>query len=193
MSLATQLIFFASETFGFCLESPDGRFYTETLRNADGKDHALIFNNPQASGYIIAWEDLWNLGDADYQDAVLATLTPINVNVEYCPRTLNLKSEGKWITAFVELPREFDADVSSIMLNGTIVADKVHIEDSRLLVVKFSRTKVIEFIKESLEKIGFQCISTEVYLTLTGKFTDGKTFQGTNNIRVIHYGDCYIK
>jgi len=188
--------FLASETFGFCLESPDGRFYTETLRNADGKDHALIFNIPQASGYIIAWEDLWDLGDADYQDAVLAALTPVNVNVEYCPRTLNRKSEGRWITAFVELPKEFDADdvdVSSIMLNGTILADKVHVEDSHLLVVKFSREEVIELIRDSLEKIGFQCDVTEVSLTLTGKFTDGQTFQGTNSIHVIHYGDCYVK
>lgn len=188
--------FIAAETFGLCLESPDGRFYTETVRNADGKDHALIFNNPQASGYIIAWEDLWNLGDADYQDAVLATLTPITVNVEYCPRTLNLKSEGKWITAFIELPKELDAynvDAASIMLNGTILADKVHVEDSHLLVVKFSRAEVIELIKDLLEKIDFQCIGTEVSLTLTGKFTDGQTFQGNNTISVIHYGDCCVK
>jgi hypothetical protein len=79
--------FMADGTFGMCLESPDGYFYTEAFRNKDGKDHALVFMNPNAAGYIIAWEYLWKLGDADFQDFILAALTPVRVAVCYCPRT----------------------------------------------------------------------------------------------------------
>jgi len=188
--------FMAGKNFGFCLGSPEGYFHTEPLRNKDGKDHALVFINPNATGYIIAWEDLWNLGDADFQDFVLAAMTSVNVNVCYCPRTLNLKSQGRWITAIIRLPKEYkakDVNISSIMLNETVPAEQDHYaifncKALHLLVVKFNRTAVIELIRNSLEGAGCKKRFTEVSLTVTGKFLDGLAFQGTNKIRVIHFG-----
>ena len=94
--------FLAEEAFGLCLGSPEGYFYTEARRNEDGKDHALVFVNPNASGYIIAWEDLWSLGDEDFQDFILAALAPVNVCVRYCPRTLNLKSRVSGLLPLLE-------------------------------------------------------------------------------------------
>ncbi|MGB9756245.1 MAG: DUF4114 domain-containing protein [Candidatus Bathyarchaeales archaeon] len=188
--------FLADEVFGLCLGSPEGYFYTEAWRNEDGKDHALVFVNPNASGYIIAWEDLWNLGDADFQDLVIAALTPVNVCVRYCPRTLNFKSRGKWITAIVRLPKEYnvsDVDVSSILINGTVSADQRHYiicKRWNLIVLKFNRTAIIELIKESLNETVCHKKSVKVSLTLTGKFFDGTPFQGTDKIRVIHLKCC---
>ncbi|MEM3760548.1 MAG: DUF4114 domain-containing protein [Candidatus Bathyarchaeia archaeon] len=187
------ICFLAEEAFGFCLGSPEGYFYTEAWRNADGKDHAFVFVNPKGSGYIIAWEDLWNLGDADFQDFVIAALTPVNVCVHFCPRTLNLKSRGKWITAIVRVPKEYnvtDIDVSSILLNGTVPADQRHYkicECYNLIVLKFNRTEVVELIKASLNETVCAKKSVKVSLTLTGKFLDGTPFQGTDKIRVIHF------
>jgi hypothetical protein len=188
--------FLADETFGLCLGSPEGYFYTEAERNEDGKDHALVFVNPNASGYIIAWEDLWDLGDADFQDFVLAALTPVNVYVRFCPRTLNLKSRGKWITAIVRLPKEYnasDVDISSILINGTVPADQRHYiicKRWNLIVLKFNRTAIIELIKESLNGTVCKEKSVKVLLTLTGKFSDGTPFQGKDKIRVVHF-KCY--
>jgi hypothetical protein len=187
--------FMANETFGLCLGSPQGYFYTETQRNEDGKDHALVFMNPNATGYIIAWEDLWKLGDADFQDFVLAALTPVNVNVCYCPKTLNLKSKGRWITALIRLPKEYraeDVNISSIMLNGTVPADLKHYKvydcgDLHLLVIKFNRKAVIELIRSSLKNADCKKKFLEVSLTITGEFLNGIPFQGTNKIRVIHF------
>jgi hypothetical protein len=187
--------FLTDEIFGLCLGSPEGYFYTESCRNEDGKDHAFVFMNPNATGYIIAWEDLWQLGDADFQDFVLAALTPIKVKVCYCPRTLNLKSKGRWITALIKLPNDYqakDVDISSIMLNGTVPADQKHYtifdcKDLHLLVVKFNRTAVIELVRNSLKEAGCKKKSTKVSLTVTGKFLDGLPFQGANKIRVIHF------
>ncbi|MGB9671724.1 MAG: DUF4114 domain-containing protein [Candidatus Bathyarchaeales archaeon] len=185
--------FVASASFGLCLGSPDGYFYTEAWRNNDGKDHALVFVNPNAPGYIIAWEDLSSLGDADFQDFILAVLTPVNVSVRFCPRTLNLKSKGRWITAIVKLPKNHvaaDVNFSSILLNGTIQAEKWHFcKSSRLIVLKFNRATVIELVKESLKGVRYKK-SIEVSLTLTGKFLDGMPFQGTGKIRVINLGRC---
>lgn len=186
--------FLATETFGLCLGSPDGNFYTEPQRNMDESDHALVFLNSNASGYIVAWEDLWTLGDSDFQDFVLAALTPIKVDVWYCPRTLNLKSCGRWITAIIKLPENYkaeDVDVSSILLNGTISAEQAHYtklkcEDSHILVVKFSRKTLIKLIKNTLEETEFRKFF-KVSLTLTGRFFDGTPFQGTNKIRVIRF------
>jgi hypothetical protein len=188
--------FLADESFGLCLGSPEGYFYTEAWRNEDGEDHALIFVNPKASGYIIAWEDLWSLGDADFQDFILAALTPVNVCVRYYPRTLNLKSRGKWITAIVRVPKEYnvsDMDVSSILLNGTVPANQRHYVICKclnLIVLKFNRTEVIELIKESLNETVCKKKSMKVSLTLTGNFLDGTPFQGTDRIRVIHFKCC---
>jgi hypothetical protein len=190
--------FWAEEDFGLCLGSPEGRFYTEVLRNGDAKDHALVFDNPCADGYLVAWEDLWDLGDADYQDIVLAALAPIEVDVHYYPKTLNLKSHGRWITAVIVLPCEFtadDVDLSSIMLNGTIPAYVKHrcrcnCKDWHVLIVRFDRQAVIRLIKEYLAGTDCRAKRTEISLTVTGRFTDGTPFQGTNKIRVIHF-NCH--
>ncbi|MGQ9507516.1 MAG: DUF4114 domain-containing protein [Candidatus Bathycorpusculaceae bacterium] len=188
--------FLADEAFGLCLGSPEGYFFTEAWRNEDEKDHALVFVNPKAAGYIIAWEDLWSLGDEDFQDFILAALTPVNVCVRYYPRTLNLKSRGRWITTIVRVPKEYnvsDVDVSSILLNGTVPADQRHFVICKclnLIVLKFNRTAVIELIKESLNETVCQKKSIKVSLTLIGKFLDGTPFQGTDKIRVIHFKCC---
>jgi hypothetical protein len=188
--------FLADEAFGLCLGSPEGYFYTEARRNEDGKDHALVFVNPNASGYIIAWEDLWSLGDEDFQDFILAALAPVNVCVRYCPRTLNLKSRGEWITAIVRVPEGYnvtDIDISSILLNGTVPADQRHYIICRrwnLIVLKFNRTAIIELIKEALNGTVCKEKSVKVLLTLTGNFSDGTPFQGKDKIRVVHFKCC---
>ncbi len=63
--------FVAEEEFGFYIDSNEGRFWTETGKNADGFDHALVFINTKGSGYIIAFEDLWGGGDKDYTDRII--------------------------------------------------------------------------------------------------------------------------
>jgi len=50
----------------------------------------------------------------------------ISATVDIKPDTLNLKSKGKWITCYIELPEGYnvsDIDVSTVMLDGTILVD----------------------------------------------------------------------
>ncbi|MEM3731344.1 MAG: PKD domain-containing protein [Candidatus Bathyarchaeia archaeon] len=69
--------FYSASTFGLYIGSPQGTFYTEKCRNADGYDHAWVYNDPKTpEGYIIAFEDLWKGGDKDHQD-ILISIRPV--------------------------------------------------------------------------------------------------------------------
>ncbi len=204
-------VFVATETFGLCLGTPDGLFYgepnhqlfyTETSRNPDGFDHSLVFANPNPpGGFIIVWEDLWEGGDKDFQDIILAMLVPvIRAKVCICPHTLNLKSRGRWITCFIMLPKEYDVediDISTIRLNGTVPTElkpsavfRLKCVGVKILMVKFSRADAIELIKSVIGtgRCASRCL--KVTLTVTGTLYSGQPFEGSTRIRVIHFSRC---
>jgi hypothetical protein len=203
-------VFNAEETFGLALGSPDGLFFTEATRNPDGFDHALVFANPNPpGGYIIVWEDLWEGGDKDFQDMILAMLIPvIKAKICICPNTLCLKSKGQWITCFINLLGDYDEsdiDVSTIRLNGTIPAEskpvaiiELKCNGDKVLMVKFSRKAVIELIKSSIEtdsdvsRCKPKCTPRfiKVTLTVSGKLFSGQAFEGSTRIRAIHFKKC---
>ncbi|MEM3573728.1 MAG: hypothetical protein QXJ62_05840 [Nitrososphaeria archaeon] len=112
------------------------------------------------------------------------------------PQSLNLRSKGKWITAYIELPEGYnvaDINVTSIMLNNTIPAkpkpkavgdyDNDSIPD---LMVKFDRAEVISYILANIDlteliEERFMAIT----LTINGKLKDGTPFQGSTKIKII--------
>lgn len=103
--------------------------------------------------------------------------------VDINPEVINLDSEGKWITAYIELPKHDvrDINVSTVELEG-IKAEKFEIGDYDSdgildLMVKFDRAKV-----QALLGVG------EVKLTVKGKFKDGRKFEGSDIIKVIRGG-----
>lgn len=83
-----------------------------------------------------------------YDEFVLQTET----SVDFDPDTLNLRSKGNFVSAYIELPKSFDVnkiDISSILLNNSVLAltrpnriedyDRDGVAD---LMVKFDRNKV---------------------------------------------------
>ncbi|MDH5447963.1 MAG: DUF4114 domain-containing protein [Candidatus Bathyarchaeota archaeon] len=209
-STGDTIVFKATETFGLCLGTPDGvlynettfqLFYTETNRNLDEFDHALVFVNPNLpGGYIIVWEDLWEGGDMDFQDMILAVTPVIEAQVCICPFTLNLKSRGKWITGFIKLPRNYhveDIDVSTITLNGTIPAEPKPIAifdfdcvGFKVLMVKFNRMAAIEYVKNAIVIDGNTSKWVKITLTVSGNLFNGQAFEGSTKIRIIHFPRC---
>ena len=120
----------------------------------------------------------------------------INATVDIIPNILNLRSKVKYITAYIELPEDYnvsDIDVSSILLNNTIPVDPnapIAIGDYDNdtipdLMVKFNGTEVIKYI---LNNINMTKLIEErfltITLTLTGKLKDGTQFQGSDTIRI---------
>jgi hypothetical protein len=118
----------------------------------------------------------------------------VTVTVDICPRTLNLRSESRWITARIELPEGYtakDIGVSSIMLNNTVPAE-IHlckIKDCegngvQTLMVKFDKEAVIQYILSTVTaKKRFMTIT----LTIIGKLKDGTLFQGSDTIKITLY------
>jgi hypothetical protein len=117
-------------------------------------------------------------------------------DVDITPNALNLKSQGKWITASIDLPEGYnitDVDITSIWLNRTVAAyvspsgvsddDGDGIPD---LMVKFDRAAVVAYIQLNVNLTALaEQKFTVVTLTLTGALGDGTTFQGSDHIRVI--------
>lgn len=120
----------------------------------------------------------------------------VSAEVVISPKCLNLRSRGRWITVFIGLPEGYNVrkvDVSSIMLNDSLRAEKVVAlldcdGDRRLeLMVKFDRQAVIDLIlKASLR--ASRCVRGfgVVTLSVTGKLKDGTAFQGSDNVMVIY-------
>ena len=156
----------------------------------------LTFNTLQLpnGNYLVIVKAADNVGNTASITAsyTIKNWTPATVNIE--PDTLNLKSKGKWITAYIELQEGYnisDINISTILLNGTIPVDlnaPTAIGDYDNdgvpdLMVKFNRTAVCEFILFKGIKVG------NVTLKISGKLVNGIEFEGCGTIRVRMPGD----
>ena len=122
----------------------------------------------------------------------MAIRSPTKWTVVIDPETLNLRSKGKWITVYIELPGGYYAneiDVSTVVLNGTVPAEQgpTAIDDYDGdgvpdLMVKFDRAAVQQYILNSVDLTEH---FIEVTLTVTGYLDDGTPFQGNDTIRVV--------
>jgi len=120
----------------------------------------------------------------------------LSATIDVNPATLNLRSKGKWITAYIELPEGYDVNdvnVSTILLNGTVPAEihptDIGDEDSDGildLMVKFDRSEVISYIlaNVNLTKL-FEERFMNITLTITGCLNDDVPFQGSDTVKII--------
>ncbi len=117
---------------------------------------------------------------ADLKYATKANLTPPSrsVSLDIDPDTLNLKSRGRWITAYLtsEDANVKDIDVSSLLLNDVVSPARWDIQnDETVLMVKFDRADVQAILP----------ISEAVDIKVTGQWMDGESFEVHDTIRVI--------
>jgi len=118
----------------------------------------------------------------------------VSADIDIDPDTLNPRSKGRWITAYVELPLGYDSrdiDATTILLNDVLPPELnprygfVMSEDSYIMdhdgdgvlerMVKFDRTLVEEVLSPGLS----------VTLKIAGQLQDGTEFEGTDAIKVI--------
>jgi len=133
---------------------------------------------------VCVWNDRWSLMQTDWVE-VASVPEPIPAPIDIDPDALNLKSEGKWITCYIELPEGYDVadiDVSTVVLNDLVPAESRptgildHDGDGILeLMVKFSRSAVQ----------GLLGTADEAELTVTGELADGTPFEGADTIKVV--------
>lgn len=177
--------------------------YASSMNGIDwtkAPDNPVLEPDPESSweskdiavGQVIKDDEkfkMWYTGRASSQGAMsvgyaeyIAEIS-LSATINVDPDTLNLKSKGRWITAYIELPEGYDVsefDVSTVMLNSEIPAElhPTEIGDYDTdgipdLMVKFDRQETI-----ALLSIG------EATLTITGKVNDA-LFEGSDTIRVI--------
>jgi hypothetical protein len=154
------------------------------------------------------WSVLWyptgghpNFADGVHSNIVDDELTfdeftqqnAISVEVDIDPDTLNLKSKGRWITSYVELPGGYDVNdidlatvrISDINGNSVDIPAESHptgigdndgdgISDR---MVKFDRSDVQD-----------ACNPGDVTITVSGELNDGTSFEGYDTIRAIKPG-----
>lgn len=100
----------------------------------------------------------------------------ISATIDFCPKTLNPKSKGKWVTVYIELEEGYDEiniALDSISLDGLFRAESSPTnydeDESTGLMVKFDRQAVIG---------KFELYENEE-ITLTGKLYNDTEFIGT--------------
>jgi len=137
---------------------------------------------------------LLNTSISLYEETILGIPAQIDID----PDTLNLRSKGKYITTYIELPDGYnptDIDVSSVMLNLSISAELevTEVEDYDgdgvvELMVKFDRSLLIEYV------ISSGTTDTSITLIITGRLEDGTPFVGKGIVKIKHVKtETYLK
>jgi len=122
-----------------------------------------------------------NGGNGTVVVSVNATGPARSVTLRITPRTLNLKSQGNWITArlLIENASAGDVNTSSLLLNDIVPSAWWKILDNGTLMVKFDRGAVEKTLT----------VSDHADIKVTGIWMDGAGFEAHDTIRVIERGD----
>lgn len=189
------------------------------LQTATTTAHSVSLSSLTASTtyhYFVKSKDVAN-NSATSTDHIFTTLAPatttppvvgeVTVRVKTEPRTLNVKSKGKWVQVQVLFPNGYDArdvELSSVKLNNALSPEKVKVkakknkkhdddddddddEDDResALNLKFSRSEVINLLNGGSATT---TLSTLKEIMISGTI-GSKTFGGATTVRLLGSGD----
>jgi hypothetical protein len=111
----------------------------------------------------------------------------IPATVDFDPDVLNLKSIGQWVTVYIELPVGHGYNVNMIDLATIRLDDQVRVETKPIAIGDHDNNGIpdlmVKFGRKAVEKIFW--VGDEVEITISGKLTDGRLFEGKDTIRVI--------
>jgi hypothetical protein len=175
------------ENIGF---HPGRYVHPDTLPLSQGSANWFIpadWNNLDHT-YIRWDQDADNDGDVDNTDV----LTPIGASVNMDPDTLQVKSKGNYVTAYIQLPAEYDIQdvqvnsVRIVTVQGQALGSPIGVVGPSSigdynrdgigdLMVKFDRKTLVDVLTApSISKI-----------EVLGMVSDGSYFSGTDTVRVI--------
>jgi len=144
--------------------------YTDECPRLDGDGNTIVFRSRGRDG-----------SDTE----IFVMTTPLSATVDIDPNTLNLKSNGQWITAYITLPAEYnvaDIDFETIYLNG-IKAAWSEIQNG-VYMVKFDRAMVQSYLTNEPDYDSAPK-SCDLTLKITGNLVDEMPFEGSDTIKVL--------
>ncbi len=116
-------------------------------------------------------------GDRTCREAFPEDIVNLHLNID--PHTLNFKSKGRWLTAYLstENASVYDINISSILLQDTLIPERWDYQGD-ILMLKFNRQEL-----QSLLQVG-----DSIEINIGGKWKDGESFEAYDHIRVINPG-----
>lgn len=191
---------------------PDSGFIgnTVTINGSDfGSTQGTVTFNGIETEVILSWTDteiitrvpphsvtgpvVVHTAEMKDSNEVIFTVKILEAVLDINPDTLNRKSNGKWVTAYIELPEGFNVEnidtgtVSVTAIDENALDEPIAAEAKPTatgdydsdgipdLMVKFNRDTLITLLNAGDRKI-----------TISGELSDGTVFEGSDTIRVIH-------
>lgn len=170
------------------------------------KDLDVLLSKPVSTGAAdLAISDINNdgtneilVGGIQFHVLAIIPATTHESTISLHPETLNLKSKGKWITCYIELPENFDVDdidpgsATIIQIDGREINIPAQawpygvgdFDDDGIpdLMVKFSRKTLIQTVKELYGDILKEFLG-EVEFRVSCEI-NGDRFEGVDTIRI---------
>ncbi len=226
--LDQDLVEITSRSFGHPLHHGESYFVINDI-NGDKKNEIITKDWNDGKVIVLAedLDELWTYPvSAGESDLVISDLNSDGINeiivggsqvfvlgfiptqpedavIDINPDTLNLKSQGKWITCYIELPADVDvndidpASVKIIQIGGkeieifsnerpTAIGDYDG-DGTADLMVKFSRSNIISKLKSQFGNImnKIKKFRGEISLRISGKVNHTR-FEGVDTIRIIN-------
>lgn len=134
-----------------------------------------------------------------YKDLFVANAYEPVSFISIKPDVLNLKSKGKFITAYIQLTEDYyaeDIDISTVRIarattyacieepiysTGPFEIGDYNQDGVADVMVKFNRQKLINMLIAAHEELA---IGDELEITITGELVDGMRFEGTDKIKL---------
>lgn len=117
----TSKTFSCPSTFGLSLyvEQENRSYYSENWRNPDGQIHSEVYLNLDTpSHFVIAFEDLYDLGDRDFNDLVLSIRSIQHyLSVDTDPSGIQVIPGAGWYNHFTNVT--LDSPDSVLISSGT--------------------------------------------------------------------------
>jgi len=150
---------------------------TETIESFyDGRISLAVDSQDLPHASYVATVPPYSVKYATKAELSLTTRTR-QISLDIDPDTLNKKSNGRWITAYLDVENASpgDIDPASLLLNDVVPPSWWDVQSDTTLMVKFDRAAVQ----------GILPVSDSVDIKVIGRWKDGGSFEAHDTIRVI--------
>jgi len=111
----------------------------------------------------------------------VVTAETIEAIVKVTPKTLNLASNGNWITCMVALGDNYD--IGDVVLGSITLNDKL--KPVRARIDEVEQKLLVKFDREGTRNMLSNAESPAALMTVGGKLTDGTDFKGDDTIKIV--------